>query len=135
MKMWKMVLAALVVVSTAWANEPAAPGQTPDPAVALQQQIKTLLLEREQRVAEMDAQYPTLAPHERTAFDVAYSNLIESYEIQVLGLMVEYYDLTGNVELRQRAEESLAQLAAGPVTGTPLSTSRDRAGQDVQEVR
>ncbi|MCB9365573.1 MAG: hypothetical protein H6508_00100 [Calditrichaeota bacterium] len=135
MKKWRIMVAIAMVATAAWASEPAVPDQTPDPVAALQQQIKDLMLQREQATAEMNEQYATLAQSERTEFDAVYAEMLESYEIQTLELMVQYFDLTGNTEQRLRAEESLAVLQAGPATGTPVTTSPDREAANTREAR
>ncbi len=111
MKWITLAVLTLVITAAAIAAEPQAVKTAPS-ATALDQQIRVLLLERDRVLSELDAQFAVAASEDRTAIEQEYSALQSTYEIQVLELMVQYYDLTGNVELRERATTNLAQLQA-----------------------
>ncbi len=111
MKWITLAVLTLVITAAAIAAEPQAVKTAPS-ATALDQQIRVLLLERDRVLSELDAQFAVAASEDRTAIEQEYSALQSTYEIQVLELMVQYYDLTGNVELREHAATNLAQLQA-----------------------
>jgi len=111
MKWMTFAVLTLVMTAAAIAAEPQALKTAPS-ATALDQQIRVLLLERDRILSELDAQLAVAASEDRAAIEQEYSALQSTFEIQVLELMVQYYDLTGNVELRERAATNLAQLQA-----------------------
>lgn len=124
---WMMRMAlTLVMAATVLAAAPEAPSNAPADAAALDQQMRALLLEREQILNEIAEQAKAAPASERTAIDQDYAATQVQYEIQLLELMVQYYELTGNTELRERAEENLAQILAPPATGTPEPASANR---------
>jgi len=130
MKWMTLAVMTLVIAAAAIAAEPQAV-PTPPTAEALDQQMRALLLDRERVLAELDAQYAAAASVERTAIETEYSALQSSYEIQLLELMVQYYDVTGNFELRAHAAANLAQLQTPALTSSPAAAT-DRAAQTTE---
>lgn len=134
---WMSRLAMIMLIAaTAIAAAPETTRSLSTDAQTLDQQMRSLLLEREQILAEL-AEQAKLAPlSERTARDAEYAATQTQYEIQLLELMVQYYELTGNVELHDRAAENLAQILAPEAKGTLDSDTGNRSSQsETQEGR
>lgn len=126
----------LVIAGVMWAAAPEASQPLPTDAQTLNQQMRALLLEREQILNELAEQAKLAPTSERTVRDADYAATQTQYEIQLLELMVQYYELTGNVELRDRAAENLAQILAPAATGAPEPSAGNRAPQsETQEGR
>lgn len=94
-------------------------------AQVLNQQMKDLILEREAVLTQMEEEARLAPLSERVAREAQYAEMQVQYEIQLLDMMVEYYDLVGNEQLRLRAEANLAQILAPKTTGTPESENRE----------
>ncbi|MBL0061331.1 MAG: hypothetical protein IPP40_07555 [bacterium] len=109
---WMIITAAILSLAVAAiAAEPQSEG-SPSTVKLLDEQMRDLLLERDQVLAGLNAEYAAALPSERTALEATYAATQVSYEIQLLELMVQYYDLTGNTELKNRAVANLEQMLA-----------------------
>lgn len=124
---WMMMLAMVsIIATTAIGSAPNAESNLPVDATALDQQMRNLLVEREQTLNDLAEQVQSAPLSERTALDAGYAATQVEYEIRLLELMVQYYEVTGNVDLRERAAESLAQLLAPTPTGSADAASVNR---------
>jgi len=116
--MFMLAMVSMIAIS-AFAEEEKSIEALPTDAQVLDQQMRDLLMEREAVLTQMAEDMKTAPLDERTARDAEYADMQTQYEIQLLEMMVEYYEVTGNEQLRLRAEANLAQMLAPAATGTP----------------
>jgi hypothetical protein len=131
--MIKFVLIAVIALPVFAADQVAA--TSTDQIQALNQQMRDLLQERETVLSQMQEDNLLAPLSERVAREAEYAQTQQQYEIQLLEMMVEYYGLTGNEELRARAEANLDQLLSPMATGTPDAGSLDRVRETSGEER
>ncbi|MCB1060920.1 MAG: hypothetical protein KDB65_11860 [Calditrichaeota bacterium] len=123
--MLKFLLIAVIALPIFAAEQSAA--TSTDQIQALDQQMRDLLQERETVLSQMRDDNLQAPLSERVAREAEYAQTQEDYQIQLLEMMVEYYGMTGNDELRARAEANLESMLAPVATGTPEPSSSNRA--------
>lgn len=126
--MSKLIL-VLCIGAVAFAAAPDQNSTVADDARMLDQQIRALLLERETVLNQLSEDAKLAPLSERVARDAEYADTQVRYEVELLNLMIEFYGITGNEELLQRAEANLAQILAPVATGTPEASSLNREPQ------
>lgn len=102
---------------------------------ALDRQMSDLLQEREAVLSQMRDDNMLAPLGDRVEREAEYAQMQEQYEIQLLEMMIEYYGLTENEELRTRAEVNLEHLRAPAATGTLETDAQNRAREATGEVR
>lgn len=133
---WMTKLAMILVIATAAvAASSEVTGSLPVDAQTLDRQMRTLLLEREQNLTALAKQAKSAPLSERTARDAEYAAMQVQYEVQLLELMVQYYEASGNEELRNSAAQNLAQILASETNGTLESAPTNRSPQSVTTER
>lgn len=117
MKWMSKIVMILVIASAALAADSQSTSQLQSEAELLDQQMRALLVEREAMLTQMADEIKLAPLSERVARETEYADLQTHYEIQLLELMVNYYEITGNEELLVRASANLDQLLAPQLNG------------------